>query len=123
MEINDTFHIERQNDIFTIVALRDLSELEYAHIEKCAMTALECLKSAQARNVVLDLEKARYCGSTALSFFVKLWKRVRSQGGHMALCNVSPDEKKALQVTRLDTLWTTCPSREEAIRAVSEGDG
>ena len=123
MEVNDTFQIERQNRTFVITALRDLGELEFAHIEKCAMTALRCLEAADAKNVVLDLAKAQNCGSTALGFFVKLWKRARSQGGHMALCNVSPDERKVLEVTRLDTLWTTCASRDEAIRAVSEPRG
>ena len=123
MEVNDTFQIERQNGTFVITALRDLGELEYAHIEKCAMTALKCLEAADARNVVLDLAKAPYCGSTALGFFVKLWKRARSQGGYMALCNVSPEERKILELTRLDTLWTTFTSREEAIRAVSEHGG
>ena len=123
MEVNDTFRIERQNETFVITALRDLGELEYAHIQECATSALESLDAAHARNVVVDLGKAQHCGSTALGFFVKLWKRARSQGGHMALCNVSPEERKVLKVTRLDTLWTTCTSREEAIRAVSDNGG
>ena len=120
MEVNSTFQIERQGDVAIVTPLRDLCELEYAHIEESAATALECLEAAHAKNVVLDLAKAEYFGSTALGFFVKLWKRVRSQGGHMALCNVSPNEKKVIHLTRLDTLWTICPSRDEAIQAVSK---
>ena len=81
MEVNNTFQIERQNDTFIITPLRDLGELEYAHIEKAANNALEHLEAANARNVVLDLANAQHCGSTALGFFVKLWKRVRHLGG------------------------------------------
>ncbi len=59
-----------------------------------------------------------YYGSTALGFFLKLWKRIRSVDGKMAFCNVSPYEQEVLRLTRLDTLWPICGTREDALQCL-----
>ena len=66
----------------------------------------------------LDFHKTDYYGSTALGFFVKLWKRVREYIERMAFCGVSDHEREILKVTNLEGLWPICPLREEALKAV-----
>ena len=36
----------------------------------------------------------------------------------MAFCNISEDERDVLRITRLDTLWSICESRSDAMEAV-----
>jgi hypothetical protein len=36
----------------------------------------------------------------------------------MAFCNLSPQEKEILRLTKLDSLWPICGSREEAMQTV-----
>ena len=36
----------------------------------------------------------------------------------MAFCNLSANENEILAVTRLDTLWPTFSTRDEAVKAV-----
>ena len=59
----------------------------------------------------------------ALGFFVKLWKRIRKVDGSMAFCNVSAHEQEVLRVTRLDTLWPVCTSREQAVEQLRQTGG
>jgi anti-anti-sigma factor len=66
----------------------------------------------------MDFHKTDYYGSTALAFFLKLWKRVRNRNGRMAFCNISDHEREILTVTQLDRLWPIYLSREEATKAV-----
>jgi anti-anti-sigma regulatory factor len=66
----------------------------------------------------MDFCKTDYYGSTALGFFMKLWKRVKTQNGRMAFCNVSGHEKYILTVMNLDSLWPICSTRAEALAAV-----
>ena len=115
MEINGTFHIEQFDDTVVMTPQLDLGELEYKRIERDGTVALNLLAAAKAKNVVVDFMKTDYYGSTAIGFFVRLWKRSRMQGGHMAFCNVSQHERQILRLTRLDTLWSICGSREEAL--------
>src|ERR1022692_2177355 len=114
------FEIEQENDTIIVVPTVDLREIEYQRIEEGARKVLDLLNGSGVKSVVLDFHKTDYYGSTALGFFVKLWKRVRSRNGRMAFCNVSDHEREILQITALDQLWPICSSRIEALEAVRE---
>jgi len=114
------FEIEQEGDTLIVVPAVDLRELDYQRSEDWARKILELLNDTGIKNVVLDLHKTDYYGSTALGFFVKLWKRVGRRNRRMAFCNVSEHEKEILQITKLDHLWPICSSRIEALEAVKE---
>lgn len=115
---NSAFEVEREGQTLIVTARTDLRELDYAQIEAGARDILHLLGNGTIKNVILDFHKTDYYGTTALGFFVKLWKRVRDRGGRMAFCGVSSHEREILQVTNLDGLWPICSSREEALKAV-----
>lgn len=112
------FEIERTGDTLVVVPTADLRELDYREIEAEAAEVLDLLDRMHARNVVLDFHRTDYYGSTALGFFVKLWKRVSKAGGRLAFCNVSAHEREILQITKLDHLWPICSSRDKALAAI-----
>ena len=117
---DEIFQIERHGDTLIITPQTNLLEFEFQNIQQAAKKVLDLLDRKPTRNVVLDFHKTDFYVTSALAFFLKVWKRVRSQGGHMALCNVSTHELEVLQITKLDELWPICSSREEALRAVQE---
>jgi anti-sigma B factor antagonist len=114
------FKVEFQGDTLVLSPTRDLRELDYASIEAGSKAILRMLESGAGRNLVMDFEGTDSYGSTALAFFVRLWKRVSARGGKMAFCNLSDHEKEILSVTRLDHLWPICASRAEAVAAVQK---
>jgi anti-anti-sigma factor len=105
-------------DTLVITPAADLREFEFEQIEAAAEETLAELKSGAVRNVVIDFRKTDFYGSTALAFFVKLWKRVKSRGGQLAFCNVSVHEREILEITRLNTLWPICDSLTAALERV-----
>jgi anti-anti-sigma factor len=115
-----TLPIEQIGETVVLTPSKNLSELAFEQIERDAIHALQLLDGTRAKNVVLDFCHTDYFGSTALSFFVKLWMRVREVGGAMAFCNLSEHEREILGITRLDTLWTLCDSLEEALQSVTQ---
>jgi anti-sigma B factor antagonist len=115
---SSVFQIEREGQTLLVTVLTDLQELDYPKVEAGARDILHLLGNGTIKNVVLDFHKTDYYGSTALGFFVRLWKRVRDRGGRMAFCGVSDHEKEILKVTKLDGLWPIYLSREEALKAV-----
>jgi anti-anti-sigma factor len=112
------FELHREGDTLILIPQTDLREFEYQHIEAGARDVLDLLASGAVKNVVMDFHKTDYYGSTALGFFIKLWKRVRGRKGQLAFCNVSAHEMEILRGTNLDRLWPICPSRQEALAAV-----
>jgi len=114
-----TLLIEQIGETVVITPSQDLRELAFEQIEADAKYALQLLDGTHAKNIVLDFCHTDYYGSTALSFFVKLWKRVCEINGDMAFCNLSAHEQEILGVTKLDTLWSICETREEAVSRVA----
>jgi anti-anti-sigma factor len=116
--IANLLKIEQEGDTLVVTPVTNLRELAFHEIEAGAKEVLELLERRHVRNVVLDFQNTDYYGSTALAFFVKLWKRISSHNGRLAFCNISDDEREVLRATKLDELWPLCRSREEAIALV-----
>jgi len=112
------FHVEYQDKTLILSPRNNLSELELSCLDEAIRDVMEQLNECGFRNVVLDFADTDYYGSTALGFFIKLWKRVRSVGGNMVFCNVSVHEREVLELTRLEDLWTICTTRSEALQKV-----
>jgi anti-anti-sigma factor len=121
------FQIDQEGPTLVVTPTSDLRELEFDRIEAGAAEVLQSLEEGRATNVIVDLKNSNFCGSTALGFFVKLWKRVKTSGGQMVFCGVSVTEQAILKVTHLDTLWPQRPDLKEAFALIqsveSKGDG
>jgi anti-anti-sigma factor len=112
------FDMEKDGDTLILVPVRDMPEPVYQAIEEGARDVLHLIEQVGIKNVVLDFRRTDYFGSTALGFFVRLWKRISARQGKMAFCNVSEHEMDILRLTRLDKLWPICSSREEALQVI-----
>ena len=116
---SNVFEIERQGDTVIVTPVTNLGEFAFHEVENDAATVLSLLDKGDVKNVVLDFHKTDHYGSTALGFFIKLLKRVRSMHGQMALCRVSAHEMDILRLLKLDQVWPICASRDEALGVVS----
>ncbi len=114
------FQWQTEGEVLILSPTANLSELELSYSAAEFRTALQEIEDAGYRHVVLDFTGTDYYGSTALGFFVKLWKRVSKIDGGMAFCNVSAHEREVLHVTRLDTLWPICGTRQQAIAQLQQ---
>jgi anti-anti-sigma factor len=110
------FEIEREGGTIIVTPVVNLGELEDMDLN--AEEVVEVLSDLSIKNLVMDFHKTDYFGSTALGLFVKLWKMVTARNGCMAFCNPSEHELEILHVTRLNTLWPICKSREQAMKVV-----
>jgi anti-anti-sigma factor len=118
MSTTTLFEVQRLDDVLVVTPTADLGESQYQDIESASRALLELVAAPEIKGVVLDFRRTDYYGSTALGFFLRLWKRLSGRAGRLAFCNVSQHEKEILTATRLDTLWPICGSREEALRVV-----
>jgi anti-anti-sigma factor len=111
-----TFEIEREGSTLIVTPVVNLREFEY--VESNAKEVVAVLRDLSIKNLVIDFQRTDYFGSSALALFVKLWKMMTGRNGGMVFCNLSKHEHEILQVTKLDTLWTICESRAEAMKVV-----
>lgn len=120
MSDTTTLPYEQEGATLVISPTGNLSEFAFDRIQADADQALQLLDGDQIKNLVMDFKKTDYFASTALGVFVKFWKRVCEVNGKMAFCNLSDHEREILGVTKLDTLWSICPTRADAMQTVTQ---
>jgi anti-anti-sigma factor len=112
------FELEWKGETLVLTPQINWGELAFQAMEPGATEILERLTNTVTKYVVLDCCRTDYFGTSVLSYCLKLWEKVKNQGGQLVFCNVSDHEKEILQFMKLDSLWTICGSREEAMQAV-----
>src|SRR5882672_108260 len=116
-EKREVFEIERVSETIVVTPLEELGELDSCPMEAGAKKILQLLEDPAVHNVVMDFHRIDYYGSSALAFFIRLWKRVRNHEGRMALCELSEHGREILKTSKLDQFWPVYPSKEEAVLA------
>jgi len=116
MPTHELFMTERDGATLILTPLLNLSELEYA--QSMTEKVIDLLADQTIKNLIIDFHKTDYFGSTALGFFIRLWKRIQERKGCMVLCSLSAHELEILQITKLDECWRIHKSRAEALKAI-----
>jgi anti-anti-sigma factor len=71
--------------------------------------------------VVLDLQHVEFFSSSFIELMFRLWKRLKSRDGRLAICNLHPYCREVIEITNLDSLWTICSTRDEAVATLKAG--
>jgi len=120
MSAPKTFDAKTEGKTLIVISLGSAGSLIGEEMGYELIELLQQFEKSELENAVIDLEKSSYFGTSMLQVMTAIWKRVRARGGKMALCNVSDTGHEILGVTRFDTLWPICPSRKEALQAVTQ---
>ncbi len=122
MPTNDarTIEIERTGKTLVLTPLSNPNEFASGQLDAVANEILKMLDQTMGTSVVIDCHNTDFFGSSTLGFFMQLWLRVRVRNGRMTLCNLSDQEKEILHLTKADTLWSICTSRNEALEVLRE---
>lgn len=113
------FDIDKRGDVLIVTPAGDMGELEFELINLGIKEVLHAIQESSVKSLVMDFRKTTYFGSTALGFFLRVWKTISMRNGRMAFCNTSEHEREILKVTKLDTLWEICSTQADALQFVS----
>jgi len=111
-------NIVRQSGVTILRAGPDYASFDDPPMREFGEALMREAAEADPPRVVIDLAEMEYVGSAFLELLVRAWKRLKPRGGIMALCEAQPFCLEVLQSTRLDSLWPTYPSRDEAVAAL-----
>ena len=115
MDVARVFEVERLGRIIVLNLRRGLQEIEFDEPPPDAREILDLLRKAEIDDVIVDCHDIDFLRSTALGFFVTVWKRVAGRDGQMAFCHASAKAKEILRATKLDRMWKICDTRSEAM--------
>ena len=120
MSMPKIFDARIEGDTLVVVSSGNAGSLVGEEMAYELTGLLDQFGKSDLRSAVIDLRNSPYFGTSMLQVMTAIWKRVRAQGGKMAVCGLSDTGLEVLQVTRFDTLWPICSSQEEALKAVAE---
>jgi len=90
--------------------------------EDCIPETLQSLLAAvqgAKPSLLIDLSNVQFFGSSFIEVLFRAWNRMQQQpGGRFALCGLTPNCAEVIEVTNLDRLWQTFPTREAALQAL-----
>lgn len=66
-------------------------------------------------HLVADFTDVRFCDAAGLGALVAVGNRLREKGGTLRLAGVRPAQRKILRITRLDELFRTYDTLDEAL--------
>jgi len=80
------------------------------------------IDAPETRGVVIDLANVEFAGTPLLSMLVCANIRARKRGKSCAVCCVGDRIAQVMRTVQLHKILTICPTRDEAIDALSAGD-
>ncbi len=112
------FRVEPSDNTLILSAASNINMLLDEEVREECSLLIDELSQHNAMNLVIDLGAVDDFGSIVLELMVVLWKHIKTGTGAFVVCNVSAVGKRVLHTTKLGTLWTILPSREEALTFV-----
>lgn len=73
------------------------------------------LNSQGVRNIVLNMEKARYCDSSGLSAILVGNRLCKNSHGTFVLCELTDMVQKLVSISQLNSVLNITPTQQEAI--------
>ncbi len=102
----------------TIATLTRERILEDADIRALEETILPLIAQADSIRLVIDFSTVRFLTSAALGLLIRISKKVREQGGRLALCSIQPKIYEVFRITQLDQVFQIFPDADQAAKNV-----
>jgi len=119
MESHDPEQIEFQivGDV-AIVRLPFQRFLGVDDAERVQMDLSNVAGRERVTHILLNCGALDYCQSRLLGILAELSKRLRKQGGSLAICRMRPEALNAFRLTRLHTIIPVYSTEEDALTAL-----
>ena len=111
------FSIDKQ-DNYTIVKVT-VEKLDTT-IAPSLKSELVILNAHGAKNLIIDMESARYCDSSGLSVLLVANRLCKNVGGKFVLSGLQKSVEKLIKISQLDTVLNITSNLEEAKKVLEE---
>ncbi len=107
-------HSEQEDGVFVVTVEGELDMNTAADLER----ELEGPAKTAKAPLLIDLSRCEFIDSTGIALIVRSWQELGSNG-RFAICGLSAQVKRVLDITGLEETIPTHPSRGEALARLS----
>ncbi len=116
--MSDAYEVETVGQV-TVLRLRDLGMFEFESIPSTGKIVEDFLRDSPTETTLLDLGQIPFTSSLALGLIASLRQKAERHGRTLALCNLHPQSRWAIQTTRLQSLLPQYFDEEQALAKLS----
>jgi len=98
-----------------VIELTLPESIDAVDFDRLNEAVLPLIKDKAAEPWVLDLAAVACLGSAMLGLIVNIRQQIKSAGGKLVLCGMSPKLAEIFRTSSMDRLFTIARSRHEAI--------
>jgi anti-sigma B factor antagonist len=110
----------KQDGITVIVLGVQYDNLDEPALEATARNLLDIVAQlADPPVVVIDLSRTVFFGSAFLGTLFRVWRRITTRKGKLAMCGATGLCAEVLDVTQVNRLWNLYKTRDEAINSLN----
>ena len=113
------FKIEKLN-IYTLIQV--LEEKLDTHIAPTLKSELVLVSGNGEKNIILDLNKCRYCDSSGLSAILVANRLCKNANGTFVLTGLNDAVERLITISQLDTVLNITSSVDEAVKLIKEAE-
>ena len=113
------FKIEKLN-IYTLIQV--LEEKLDTHIAPTLKSELVLVSGNGEKNIILDLNKCRYCDSSGLSAILVANRLCKNANGTFVLTGLNDAVERLITISQLDTVLNITGSVDEAVKLIKEAE-
>lgn len=106
-----------QSSIDNVVIFSLQGRLDYSSVDKLSKHFETALKTAST-HLLLNSEKVDYIDSAGLGLLVLLLRKSEAAGKNFALCGLSPQAEKVLELTRMTRIFSIFVNQNAALKAL-----
>lgn len=106
------FTVEHKEN-YTLVT-SDVEKLDAQHAPELKSELVVISKNG-VKNMVLDLDKSRYCDSSGLSAILVGNRLCKESGGTFVICNLNEPVSKLISISQLNSVLNITPTVSEAV--------
>ena len=119
-QFHKVFLAEQEANTLIVTPRGDAVGFRDSDVASELKTLLDLAGAPGIINLIVDLEKSEYFGSTMIGAINQIGTQFRYIGGRVALCHVSPQMLEMLEIMHLKDLWMVFDTRKIALRAMSK---
>ena len=113
------FRADLKHKVLIVAPQGDAIGFRASDVQNELRTLTALVDDPQVLNLLFDFGRAAYFGSVVIGALSSLGTKVRNAGGRVGICNVSEDMRGALEILKLDALWTEFDTQKSALKSLN----
>lgn len=114
-------NVIRDRNVTILVLDRNYDSLDDAPLQRLEGVLNKSVEGQEKATLLIDMSRTTTINSSFIGLLFSAGKKLKASGGQLALCAADAFCSDVMRVVRLNQMFNTYPTREDAVAALNAG--